>query len=366
MDLENLHYADETEDPYEVVLLPENIPSENRLSPCHAVHLPTAIALSTIQDFLETTIVIRKDKKNELGITVSGGSDTYLEQVCVVEVHSDGSASRDGRLKRGDVLLAVNDVSLRDVTAAEAVKNLREATSPVRLLVLRENPQTLFTSNESPSKFITVEFRKSSIKDRLGLSIIQRTNGRGVFVTYVQPGSIAARHGRRIMQGDRILEINGQNVKDSNQKDVAQMLQSMDGAIVLLLGRVPSLTSSIQEWAKWKAQICLRTRTSTWSAYTGNAKEKLQTQRPSLPVSKESTLGFPNCVTTVCSSCVESTFPSREPSPSSSIRRSRLSIVAEDFKSATAHTEEDHRDIDEFNASGSENPLLPSILVTSF
>lgn len=40
-----------------------------------------------------------------------------------------------------------------------------------------------------------------------------------------QPGSIAARHGRRISQGDQILEINGNNVRESNQKDVAHMIQ---------------------------------------------------------------------------------------------------------------------------------------------
>lgn len=42
--------------------------------------------------------------------------------------------------------------------------------------------------------------------------------------------------GRRIMQGDMLLEINGQSVGDKNQKDVADVLNSLDGQIVLLLG----------------------------------------------------------------------------------------------------------------------------------
>jgi hypothetical protein len=92
------------------------------------------------------------------------------------------------------------------------------------------------------------------------------------------------------MQGDMLLEVNGQNVRDRNQRDVADMLNALDGQIVLLLGRVPSLTAAIQEWARKRTQIHWRTRTSTWSAYGGSNKDKVQSQRPSLPVGKEQPL----------------------------------------------------------------------------
>jgi hypothetical protein len=42
---------------------------------------PTRVALSNIQDFVETTVVLRKDKKNELGISIVGGNDTYLVSI---------------------------------------------------------------------------------------------------------------------------------------------------------------------------------------------------------------------------------------------------------------------------------------------
>ncbi|XP_035207680.1 multiple PDZ domain protein-like isoform X1 [Stegodyphus dumicola] len=367
MELEELHFADDSaDDPYDIVLLPDSnkIAPENRLSPAHAcISLPLK-ALSNIQEFVETTIVLKKDKKNELGFSIAGGSDSYLEQICVTEVHRDGVAYSDGRLRKGDVILAVNDISFREATLAEAVKCLKETPSPVRLIILRENPQALFTTNETPTKFITVELRKFSIRDSIGISIMQRTNGRGVFVTYVQPGSIAARHGRRISQGDQILEINGHNVRESNQKDVAHMIQNLDGAIVLLLGRVPTLHSSIQEWVKWKAQQCLRTRTSTWSSYTANTKEKLQVQRPSLPVSKESpALGFANSIATVICSPVVPDIPVMMKSPTSSLRRSRLSIPEED---SSRYRRDGHRRTEEFKSGSGESPRVPSILVTSF
>ncbi|KAL1469062.1 hypothetical protein MTO96_004794 [Rhipicephalus appendiculatus] len=304
---------------------------QNRLSPRHAV-LPRA-ALSTVQDFVETTIVLRKER-NELGISITGGSDTYLEAICVSEVHRDGVAYQDGRLKKGDVILAVNELSLRDVCSTDAVRALREAPSPVRLMVLRENPQTLFTTTEKPSKFITVEMRKASVKDRLGIQLHTKN----------QPGSIAARHGRRVMQGDQILEINGQNVRESNQKDVAQM---------------------IHEWARKKAQQSLRTRTSTWSSYTGNNKEKLQIQRPSLPLSSESyVVSLGNCVTSMLVATSSPSGPasrSREVSPSSSLRRSRLSIVAEDVRPSSGVTRTTSLD----DAATPSASGVPSIMVTS-
>ncbi|XP_076322537.1 inaD-like protein isoform X2 [Tachypleus tridentatus] len=350
-------------DAFEMVVLPdETVASDNRLSPCHAsILMPICGPLSNIQDFVETTIVLKKDK-NELGISVAGGSDTYLEVVCVTKIHHGGAAYKDGRLKAGDLLLAVNEIPLRDQPTTETLRSLREAPSPVRLLVLRENPQKLFTSREKATKFITVELRKSSITERLGLSVMQRVNGRGVFITYV-PGSIAAHHGRRILQGDQILEVNGHNVRESNQKDVSEMLKIIEGAIVLLLGRVPTLTAAIQEWARTK----LRNRTSTWSAYSDATKEKLQVQRPSLPVGHQTTtLGFPNCVSI-------SAGPSRETSPNTLARRARLSIVAENSRSTNDNKlnifnfqQSDFHESEELVDNGADCPLLPSIKVTSF
>ncbi|EEC10852.1 hypothetical protein IscW_ISCW019672 [Ixodes scapularis] len=146
----------------------------------------------------------------------------------------------------------------------------------------------------------------------------------------------------------------------------------MDGAIVLLLGRVPSLTSAIQDWARKKAQQSLRTRTSTWSSYTGNNKEKLQIQRPSLPLNNESyVVSFGNCVTSVLVATSTPSGPasrSRDVSPSSSIRRSRLSIVAEDIKPGGGGSSAVRADSveEQFTAVSPDNPLLPSIKVTSF
>jgi len=38
--------------------------------------------VSAIQEFVETSIVLRKDQSNQLGINITGGIDTYLVSGC--------------------------------------------------------------------------------------------------------------------------------------------------------------------------------------------------------------------------------------------------------------------------------------------
>lgn len=155
---------------------------------------------------------------------------------------------------------------------------------------------------------------------------------------------------------------------------MSQILTNLDGAIVLLLGRVPALTASIQDWARKKAHIFLRNRTSTWSSYSGNCKEKLQTQRPSLPANKETSYFQTNLLSPESDAGTIPIGPINtniEPegqgitSRTSSIRsRTRLSIVAEDLKNRDS-VESEEIEIEE-TCINSENPLLPAIKVTEF
>lgn len=200
------------------------------------------------------------------------------------------------------------------------------------------------------------------------------------------------------MQGDQVLEVNGMNVRDSNQKDVAQLINELDGAIVLLLGRIPSLAQAIVDWSRKKSNLHWRTRTSTWSSYCSNNKDKVQNQRPSLPISQDTTVYFslhtpdndePNSpFNQFFPSLVGQTMETDEGmiSRTSSIRsRVRLSIVVEDTKQSNNRQEtegeeeeeqdddEDEEDEDEEDDDGdseevssTDNHLLPSIQVTEY
>lgn len=64
----------------------------------------------------------------------------------------------------------VNDISFREATLADAVRCLKETPSPVRLIFLRENPQALFTTNESTCS----ESRQDLILSRYYFSYIYK------------------------------------------------------------------------------------------------------------------------------------------------------------------------------------------------
>lgn len=188
------------------------------------------------------------------------------------------------------------------------------------------------------------------------------------------------------MQGDQICEVNGQNVRECNQKDVANIINGLDGEIVLLLGRNQPLTNYIQEWSRKKAQMHWRNRTSTWSAYGGN-KDKVQNQRPSLPAAKEQpyfaakyspdresapisalTSFMPptaaqSSQASVPAASVDSDDPMYPCSRSSSVRsRLRLSVVVENNKARES------LDLDEpmGQADSADARNVPSIEVTEF
>ncbi|XP_053319070.1 PDZ domain-containing RING finger protein 4 [Spea bombifrons] len=83
-----------------------------------------------------------------------------------------------------------------------------------------------------------VELCRLNNQDRLGLTVCYRTDDEedtGIYVSEVDPNSIAARDGR-IREGDRILQINGQDIQ--NREEAVALLSSDEcKKIVLLVGR---------------------------------------------------------------------------------------------------------------------------------
>ncbi|XP_075600794.1 PDZ domain-containing RING finger protein 4 isoform X1 [Balearica regulorum gibbericeps] len=83
-----------------------------------------------------------------------------------------------------------------------------------------------------------VELCRVSSQEKLGLTVCYRTDDEedtGIYVSEVDPNSIAARDGR-IREGDRILQINGQDVQ--NREEAVALLSSEEcKKIVLLVAR---------------------------------------------------------------------------------------------------------------------------------
>uniref|UniRef100_A0A8D2MZD5 Multiple PDZ domain protein n=1 Tax=Zonotrichia albicollis TaxID=44394 RepID=A0A8D2MZD5_ZONAL len=172
----------------------------------------------------ETTIDISKGRTG-LGLSIVGGADTLLGAIIIHEVYEEGAASKDGRLWAGDQILEVNGTDLRNATHDEAINVLRQTPQKVRLTVYRDEAQY---KEEDMYDVLNIELQKKPGKG-LGLSIVGKRNDTGVFVSDIVKGGIADTDGR-LMQGDQILTVNGEDVRNANQEAVAALLKVSEGS----------------------------------------------------------------------------------------------------------------------------------------
>ncbi|XP_042706438.1 multiple PDZ domain protein isoform X35 [Chrysemys picta bellii] len=172
----------------------------------------------------ETTIDISKGRTG-LGLSIVGGADTLLGAIIIHEVYEEGAASKDGRLWAGDQILEVNGIDLRNATHDEAINVLRQTPQKVRLTVYRDEAQY---KEEDMYDVLNIELQKKPGKG-LGLSIVGKRNDTGVFVSDIVKGGIADTDGR-LMQGDQILTVNGEDVRNANQEAVAALLKVSEGS----------------------------------------------------------------------------------------------------------------------------------------
>ncbi|XP_052315479.1 multiple PDZ domain protein-like isoform X5 [Oncorhynchus keta] len=179
----------------------------------------------------ETTIDISKGRTG-LGLSIVGGCDTLLGTIIIHEVYEDGAASKDGRLWAGDQILEVNGIDLRVATHDEAINVLRQTPQRVRLSVYRDEAQY---KEEDLWDAFTVELNKKPGQG-LGLSIVGRRNDTGVFVSDIVKGGVVESDGR-LMQGDQILSVNKEDVRNATQELVAELLKCGVGPIVMEVGR---------------------------------------------------------------------------------------------------------------------------------
>ncbi|XP_041636091.1 multiple PDZ domain protein isoform X4 [Cheilinus undulatus] len=179
----------------------------------------------------ETTIDISKGRTG-LGLSIVGGCDTLLGAIIIHEVYEEGAASKDGRLWAGDQILEVNGIDLRAATHDEAINVLRQTPQRVRLTVYRDEAQ--YKEDDLWDSF-TVELHKKPGQG-LGMSIVGRRNDTGVFVSDIVKGGLADTDGK-LMQGDQILSVNGEDVRSTTQEAVAALLKCCVGPLKMEIGR---------------------------------------------------------------------------------------------------------------------------------
>ncbi|XP_047431060.1 multiple PDZ domain protein [Mugil cephalus] len=179
----------------------------------------------------ETTIEICKGNVG-LGLSIVGGCDTLLGAVIIHEVNDGGAAQRDGRLQAGDQILEVNGIDLRQATHDEAIAVLRLTTQRVRLCVFRH--QEAYREEDLWDVF-SLELRPRPTEG-LGFATVGKSNDTGIFVSDIIRGGVADSDGRLLL-GDQILSINGEDVRAASQQHAQKLLQSCSGGVHLEVAR---------------------------------------------------------------------------------------------------------------------------------
>uniref|UniRef100_A0A673TZ93 Tyrosine-protein phosphatase non-receptor type 13 n=1 Tax=Suricata suricatta TaxID=37032 RepID=A0A673TZ93_SURSU len=212
---------------------------------------------------------------NSLGISVTGGVNTSVRHggIYVKAVIPKGAAESDGRIHKGDRVLAVNGVSLEGATHKQAVETLRNTGQVVHLLLEKGQspaskehvpmpPQYTFpdpdAQGQAPEKmkkmthvkdysFVTEEntFEVKLFKNSSGLGfsfsredslIPEQMNASIVRVKKLFPGQPAAESGK-IEVGDVILKVNGASLRGLSQQEVISALRGTSPEVSLLLCR---------------------------------------------------------------------------------------------------------------------------------
>ncbi|KAM5338620.1 tyrosine-protein phosphatase non-receptor type 13 isoform 5-T5 [Glossophaga mutica] len=207
-----------------------------------------------------------------------GGVNTSVRHggIYVKAVIPKGAAELDGRIHKGDRVLAVNGVSLEGATHKQAVETLRNTGQLVHLLLEKGQspaskehvPVTLQCTlpeldgqGQVPEKmkkmtpvkdynFVTEEntFEVKLFKNTSGLGfsfsrednvIPEQMNTSIVRVKKLFPGQPAAESGK-IVVGDVILKVNGASLKGLSQQEVISTLRGTSPEVSLLLCRPPS------------------------------------------------------------------------------------------------------------------------------
>uniref|UniRef100_A0A671TYV0 Ligand of numb-protein X 2a n=1 Tax=Sparus aurata TaxID=8175 RepID=A0A671TYV0_SPAAU len=233
--------------------------------PIHLSRTSTHRDLSQCVTCKEKHITVKKEPLESLGMTVAGGRGSKSGElpIFVTSVQPHGCLSRDGRIKRGDILLSINGQDLTYLSHSEAVGTLKaSAASPsVQLRVLEVSmveehdhdellPHTHdsdFDANWSPSWVMWLglpSYLHSSHEIVLrrshpgswGFSIVggyEESHGNQAFFIKTIVLGTPAYYDGRLKCGDMIVAVNGLSTAGMSHSALVPMLKEQRSRVAL-------------------------------------------------------------------------------------------------------------------------------------
>ncbi|XP_040427961.1 disks large homolog 3 isoform X4 [Cygnus olor] len=242
-----------------------------------------------------------------LGFSIAGGiGNQHIpgdNSIYITKIIEGGAAQKDGRLQIGDRLLAVNNTNLQDVRHEEAVAALKNTSDMVYLKVAKpgslhlndmyappdyastfsaladnhishnsslgylgsvENkPAYTVPPQVTPSRYspiprhmigdddFTREPRKIILhkgSTGLGFNIVGGEDGEGIFVSFILAGGPADLSGE-LRRGDRILSVNGVNLRNATHEQAAAALKRAGQTVTIIAQYRP------EEYSRFESKI---------------------------------------------------------------------------------------------------------------
>ncbi|XP_030066185.1 ligand of Numb protein X 2 isoform X2 [Microcaecilia unicolor] len=183
----------------------------------------------------------REDPEEELGLRIVGGKDSPLGSIVVQDVLRDSHAAVDGKIAPGDHIMEVNGINVSNVTHSHAISLLRHPCAVLRLMVLQEKGFSTKaarrdTSSSSCKEVIHVTLLKRDRSEPLGIKLIRKTDEAGIFILDLLDGGLAAKDGK-LKFNDKVLSINGQDVRQGTPETAAHIIQSSETRVNFVVMR---------------------------------------------------------------------------------------------------------------------------------
>uniref|UniRef100_A0A8I3MKA3 PDZ domain-containing protein 2 n=1 Tax=Canis lupus familiaris TaxID=9615 RepID=A0A8I3MKA3_CANLF len=212
-------------------------------------------------------IVLNKKEGSGLGFTVAGGTDVEPKSIVVHRVCSQGAASQEGTVNRGDFLLSVNGASLAGLAHGDVLKILHQAQlhRDVLVVIKRGNDQPGSSSRQDANGKSSFSRKTSPLEPGIGRSVpshdalcvevLKTSAGLGLsldggkssvagdgplFIKRVYKGGAAEQAGT-IEAGDEILAINGKPLVGLMHFDAWNIMKSVPEGPVQLVIRKPGI-----------------------------------------------------------------------------------------------------------------------------
>ncbi|XP_078693967.1 disks large homolog 1-like isoform X6 [Branchiostoma floridae x Branchiostoma belcheri] len=224
-----------------------------------------------------------------LGFSIAGGvGNQHIpgdNGIFVTKIIDGGAAQQDSRLLVGDRLIAVNGITMENVTHEEAVSTLKSTADTVMLTIARgpgfmndfavteESVMSMPVAMSAPPAappvgndvYSTVDKGKVDILDSyagkppeplmvsedetitreprtvtlkkgntgLGFNIVGGEDGEGIFISFILAGGVADLSGE-LRRGDQILSVNGEDLSTATHEEAAAALKGAGDTVTIV------------------------------------------------------------------------------------------------------------------------------------